>query len=937
MIDTDEPLQPIHSLFFDGHNAALQCIAASLQPAEQVRIATAYFEGSGFQALQEALNGKKIRLLVGRQEGGEDSLKEVLQEFIDELSYGSMENRTRAMRQMLEALEQGWMSVSVGAALPQNVPWMEARYLYHHAKLYIADERAAVVTSANFSYQGLCVSREAGITITNPVDVNYFVQRFDYYFSKARSITAQLIEALRSWLEAYPPYTIYARALLELYGLPQDDAPAQLPPLAQYQEGVVSSVLRSVMEHDGCFLIASTGLGKTVITAHVAAYLRMQGEIDSALVICPAGLREVWRRFMRAARVPCVEFSYHTLTRKDGDLNLPILEHELKQVNEQTLVVLDEFHRLRNEEANGGDLRLSNDRIRKAVREKQAKVLLLTATPYGKAFSEVESQLKLLPAPKLAQSTPLGLAVNTDVWQAERLSELPELPVCTVLTTPDVVRHFGKQDDAGERFVVFSSTDKRYFPRRIRLQSVRYENPFDDFFADLLQSKLLYKKVEQLATDQQAVLPMEIPEIEGERLPLQEALFLHQFCSSPAEVKDVCNQLINGGYNYGFARQEELRVFVREHLTLVRQANKPRNDKKLGALAKIISDSGKSKVVVFCEYLETARYLNESLRKLLPHLSVDTILDNPNLDELLKRFAPIANEVLSEERNEKLEIQVLIATRSLAEGFNLQDASVLVNYDLPWTVLQLAQRMGRILRPWSVPRDVVIYNFLPSTMGHERIRHARNWEQRLQERSRQHRSLAQIPVLVHKESQKTGDAQEIEMEKLGREMFLASDDAADLDLNQVMDFIKSIDELSTSTFYKDLAAIVNRDEILNLPAGIRSAMVKSGNKRLFLLFRRGRNRVDTVLADIQGRPDESLHRDDVMRAIRCLPDTLKAPFDIYPNDDNFDSWIERTRQQWAKLNGLELEKLKIICALALLPASPNRLNGNRITESGETP
>ena len=72
----------------------------------------------------------------------------------------------------------------------------------------------------------------------------------------------------------------------------------------------------------------------------------------------------------------------------------------------------------------------------------------------------------------------------------------------------------------------------------------------------------------------------------------------------------------------------------------------------------------------------------------------------------------------------------------------MQDASILVNYDLPWTVLQLAQRMGRVLRPWGAPRDVIIYNFVPSTMDHERIRHARNWEHRLQERSRQHRSLA---------------------------------------------------------------------------------------------------------------------------------------------------------------------------------------------------
>lgn len=117
MINTDTNLNN-NPRFFDGKRAALHCISSALTSAEQVRIATAYFEGSGFQALQNVLSGKKIKLLVGREEGGEDSLREVLQEFINELSYGPMENRTRSMRQMLEALEQGMMTVSVGASLP---------------------------------------------------------------------------------------------------------------------------------------------------------------------------------------------------------------------------------------------------------------------------------------------------------------------------------------------------------------------------------------------------------------------------------------------------------------------------------------------------------------------------------------------------------------------------------------------------------------------------------------------------------------------------------------------------------------------------------------------------------------------------------------------------------------------------------------------------
>ena len=674
--------------------------------------------------------------------------------------------------------EGGSWFLWVGTLGP-NSPWLDAHYLYHHAKVYIADKNKAVVTSANFSHHGLCISREAGIVVDDKDDVAYFVDRFDHYFEKSRPITTELIDALRSWLKAYDPYTIYARALLELYGLPQDDVPQQLPPLAKYQVGVVSSVLRSMLEHNGAFLIASTGLGKTYISAHVAAYLGMQREIDSALVVCPAGLREVWRRTMRAARIPSVEFSYHTLTRTDGDFNLPALEHELRHINQQTLIILDESHRLRNEESTGGDLRLSNERIQQAVREKGAKIMLLTATPYGKDFSEVESQLNLLPAPKQAITTDLGFAVETSAWQANSLSELPDLPPCTVLTTPDVVRHFGEHDKNGEKFVVFSENDRRYFPRCIYLQTIKYQNPFDEFLADLLESKLLYKKIDHQKTAIQPELPT-IAAVEGERLALQEALFLHQFCSSPGEVAYVCDQLERGGYNYEFAKQEELSAFIREHRQLVTKAGIPRNDKKLEALSQIIKDADGKKIVVFCEYHETAHAIADELKNLIPSLKIETTVGASDLDTLLQNFAPIANEVLPEQRNVKEDVQVLVATRSMSEGFNMQDASILINYDLPWTVLQLAQRMGRILRPWSEPRDVHIYNFVPSTMDHERIAHARNWEARLQERSRQHRSLAQIPVMVHKDSKQGNLAQPLEMEKLGREIFLASDDSVEL-------------------------------------------------------------------------------------------------------------------------------------------------------------
>lgn len=924
MVDQRERLHR----FFAADGAALRVIRTTLEKATEVRIATAYFAASGYQALQDVLRGKRVWLLIGRPEGGEDRLRDVLEEFMDELSYELREGCTRAMRQLLEALQQGWLTVAVGESPGEEAPWLKAGYLYQHAKLYIADRRAAVVTSANFSYHGLCRSLEAGYVVTDAEDVEFFVERFDHYFAQAVSITQDLIEALQRWLNEYDPYIIYARALLELYGLPEEAVPSQLLPLAEYQKGVASSVLRSILEYNGAFLIASTGLGKTVIASHVAAYLRMRDEIRSVLIVCPAGMREVWSRAMRAARLSSAEFSYHTLARKEGDSNLPRLEHELNLADKETLIILDESHRLRNEGTEEGDLRLSHQRIRQAVHQKGCKVLLLTATPYSKGVQDVRSQLALLPSPGLV-STPMGFSSFAKRWTIRTLKELPDLPPCTVLNVPDVVRHFSEQDERGERFIRFGEK-KLYFPRRIRLITVRYTNPYDGLLAELFRSGLLYQAVEKekrgkgrRKRDASQPLLFEDDDLRlGKRLPMQEALFLHQFCSSPARVKETCEKLETGDYEYQFARQKELTAFLAQRHKEIERWYGYKQDPKLQKLAEIVREADGQKVVVFCEYRATAKYVAEQLRYLLPRqIRVETTVEKrgQELDDVLRRFAPEANEVLPEQRDHQSEIHVLVASRAVSEGFNLQDASVLVNYDLPWTVLELAQRMGRILRPWREPRDIFIYNFVPSTMENEQIYHAHRWKERLGERSREHASLAQIPVLIYDESRRERWEREFEMIALGRELYMARETEADLNLDEVLEFVSQTDELQTSTFYKDLIEIRNRAEIRSLPLGIRSAVKTGGPKRLFLLLRRQRH-LDTVIADYRGNPlmQQSYRRDEVMRLIRCLPDTPKAPPDRYPEDDEFDAWIERARERWAEQHHISPSRLQIVCALALV-------------------
>ena len=63
---------------------------------------------------------------------------------------------------------------------------------------------------------------------------------------------------------------------------------------------------------------------------------------------------------------------------------------------------------------------------------------------------------------------------------------------------------------------------------------------------------------------------------------------------------------------------------------------------------------------------------------------------------------------------------MLVATDVLSEGQNLQDCAIVVNYDLPWAIIRLIQRAGRVDRIGQHAQDILCYSFLPAE-GIERL------------------------------------------------------------------------------------------------------------------------------------------------------------------------------------------------------------------------
>jgi superfamily II DNA or RNA helicase len=132
------------------------------------------------------------------------------------------------------------------------------------------------------------------------------------------------------------------------------------------------------------------------------------------------------------------------------------------------------------------------------------------------------------------------------------------------------------------------------------------------------------------------------------------------------------------------------------------------------------------KVIVFTEFADTARYLEGQLNK-------DGLADVDRIDgtrrkdryAMIKRFAPFYNKVSAEDRKKLSPLRVLISTDVLSEGVNLQDGTLLVNYDIHWNPVRLMQRIGRVDRRMNPVIEAELVKEKPSlkkSRGHIQVR-----------------------------------------------------------------------------------------------------------------------------------------------------------------------------------------------------------------------
>lgn len=147
--------------------------------------------------------------------------------------------------------------------------------------------------------------------------------------------------------------------------------------LFPFQENAVKIAAKHLMneKHKGAMIGDVVGLGKTV-TACAIAKIFEDNFSGSTLIICPANLQDMWKKYVIRYDLKATVMS--NAKRIDAD-----------NMRYYRLVIIDESHNLRNPQGS----RYKD--IKNFIDSQDNSVLLLTATPYNKDFADLSTQLRL--------------------------------------------------------------------------------------------------------------------------------------------------------------------------------------------------------------------------------------------------------------------------------------------------------------------------------------------------------------------------------------------------------------------------------------------------------------------------------------------------------------------------------------------------------------
>ena len=393
----------------DKVNELFRLLRENKVTAPPIAIATAYINPAGFALLADELEtAPRVRLLLGAEPDAES---------VRAIASGDSDQDSR--RDSAIQHHQAWLEVERDTMGFARVPTAEAKRMvewlrsvdpsgtakvevrrfsggFLHGKTYMVEDaatQAAIAGSSNMTYAGLAHNAELNLgTGGGTGSAGKVREWFEHFWSLSDAY--DLAELYGRLWEPHTPWSIYLRMLWELYGehLDAEENPNVRTGLnlTRFQADGVARMDRLLEEHGGVLVADEVGLGKTFLAGEVI-YRTANINRQRVLIVAPAALKtSMWEPFLvthdfsRWVKV----YSYEEVRNRLDPERGPI-DAFLQEIEDYSLVVIDEAHNLRN---SGAQRSGAVDRVITAGSPK--KVVLLTATPVNNSLIDLETLVK---------------------------------------------------------------------------------------------------------------------------------------------------------------------------------------------------------------------------------------------------------------------------------------------------------------------------------------------------------------------------------------------------------------------------------------------------------------------------------------------------------------------------------------------------------------
>ena len=461
--------------------------------------------------------------------------------------------------------------------------------------------------------------------------------------------------------------------------------------LRDHQLDAAARLRHSIQRVGGALLADEVGLGKTY-TALAAA-----GTATPLLVVAPAALADMWRAALGRAGRSAEFLSFETLSRRRAPQTTP-----------PALVIIDEAHHARNPRTQRYE--------RLAELTRSAAVLLLSATPVHNASADLHALLALFLGSRAERMTREQLSscivrrTRSDIHDVTLPHRGPPVWL-DVPGAPDVLQALSEipppcppRDGGDGGSLITLSLVRAWASTEAALRAaLRRRIARASALADALatgrhptRSELLSWIVGEDATQ------LAFPELMVATLSLDWK-----------QLSAAVERHIAG---------------VRRALSVIVERADGVDDRRSALLRDIRARHPNERIVVFSQFGDSVRAMFARLRgdgrvAAVTAAGGDVAGGPLTRSEVLARFAPRSTGTLWPRRpGSAEEIDLLIATDLLSEGLNLQDASVVVHLDLPWTAARLTQRLGRVWRLGSAHARVHEYALGPPAPAEQLLR-----------------------------------------------------------------------------------------------------------------------------------------------------------------------------------------------------------------------